>query len=144
MDFPLFELHGCGKRSGTPPKTIYSEVPSLPLPKPPSPDPSRRASRSDCARRKIVCIGFQTMAQVCRFGWGTLYQYGARKFPLLCKVDKHIFLLSLYKAVGKFCNCISIALVGYWISALELEEKNTLHREEPTGLFDEILGRIKR
>ena len=27
MYFPLFELHGCGKRSGIPPKTIYSEVP---------------------------------------------------------------------------------------------------------------------
>ena len=30
MDFPLFEGHEWGKRSGTPPKTIDSEVPSLP------------------------------------------------------------------------------------------------------------------
>ncbi len=27
MYFPLFERHGCGKRSGMPPKTIDSEIP---------------------------------------------------------------------------------------------------------------------
>ena len=29
MDFPLFEGHGCGKRSGIPPKTIDSELPEF-------------------------------------------------------------------------------------------------------------------
>ena len=27
MDFPFFELHGWGKKSGIQPKTIYSEIP---------------------------------------------------------------------------------------------------------------------
>ena len=29
MDFPLFEGHGWGKRSGIPPKTILSEFPEF-------------------------------------------------------------------------------------------------------------------
>ncbi len=31
MYFPLFELYGWGKRSGIQPKTIYSEVPKIPI-----------------------------------------------------------------------------------------------------------------
>ena len=92
MYFPLFELHGCGKRSGIPPKTIYSEVPSLPRQsRPPRTPPGALLVQIVLDGRLFGAgIGKTTMLDGER-----LYQYGAQKVPLLCKVDKHKNLSSI-------------------------------------------------
>ena len=58
MDFPLFELHGWGKRSGIPPKTISSEFPEF-----------RRVSMCilDGAAHRTIQTGARCFCESCAF-----------------------------------------------------------------------------
>ena len=79
MDFPLFELHEWGKRSGIPPKTIAAL---------PGPLPARFSFRLCWTEDCLDWISDHSDKANLLDG-KRLYQYGAQKVLLLCKVDKH-------------------------------------------------------